>query len=184
MKFLKTAIDGLFVIEPKVWGDNRGYFFESYNAKAFESHGLEYHWVQDNEAKSSLGVTRGLHYQCGKYAQAKLVRVVTGRVLDVVVDIRKDSRTYGRSYSLELSGENKLQLLIPRGFAHGYQVLEGNTVFVYKCDNYYYPESEGGILADDPELAIEWILPREEWILSEKDRALPSFSKHRPIELC
>ncbi len=183
MEFVSTPISDLWVIKPKIWEDARGYFFESFNARSFEQAGQSYHWVQDNEAKSGRGVTRGLHYQCGPHAQAKLVRVITGKVLDVAVDLRPRSATFGHSFTLELSGENKRQLLIPRGFAHGYQVLEPDTVFAYKCDNFYHPPSEGGIIPDDPELDIPWILPRDEWVLSAKDAALPLFDNHRPVDL-
>lgn len=174
MKFEETKLKGCYVIEPKIFGDDRGYFFESFNKEKFkELTGIEIEFVQDNEAFSNRGVLRGLHYQKGEYAQAKLVRVVKGKVLDVVVDVRPDSETFGKSFSCVLSEENKKQLFVPRGFAHGYSVLEDNTVFVYKCDNYYQPKAEAGILYNDPALKIDWMLNDDEVLLSEKDAILP-----------
>jgi dTDP-4-dehydrorhamnose 3,5-epimerase len=173
MKVTETKLKGCFVIEPTIFGDNRGYFFESFNKEKFkELTGNEIEFVQDNEAFSNRGVLRGLHFQKGAFAQAKLVRVVKGKVLDVVVDIRKDSNTYGESFSCILSEENKKQLFVPRGFAHGYAVLEDNTIFVYKCDNFYQPTAEGGILYNDPSLEIDWMLSESEILLSDKDRIL------------
>ena len=174
MKVEETNLKGCFVIEPKIFGDTRGYFFESFNKEKFkELTGIEIEFVQDNEAFSNRGVLRGLHFQKGEYAQAKLVRVVKGKVLDVVVDVRPNSETYGESFSCVLSEENKKQLFVPRGFAHGYSVLEDNTVFVYKCDNYYHPNAEGGILYNDPRLKIDWMLNDNEVLLSPKDEILP-----------
>lgn len=173
MKVTETKLKGCFVIEPTIFGDDRGYFFESFNKEKFkELTGNEIEFVQDNEAFSNRGVLRGLHFQKGAFAQAKLVRVVKGKVLDVVVDIRKDSNTYGESFSCILSEENKKQLFVPRGFAHGYAVLEDNTIFVYKCDNFYQPTAEGGILYNDPSLQIDWMLSESEILLSEKDKIL------------
>lgn len=175
MNVIKTDIEGLVVIEPKVFGDSRGYFFESYNSKAFEEAVGDITFVQDNESMSSYGVVRGLHYQKPPHAQAKLVRVVKGKVLDVAVDLRKDSPTFGRHVAVELSEENHRQLFIPRGFAHGFSVLSDEAVFQYKCDNYYAPHSEGAIAWDDPDLAIDWRIPAEMAVLSEKDRNHPMF---------
>jgi dTDP-4-dehydrorhamnose 3,5-epimerase len=171
MNVVSTEIEGVYIIEPQVFGDERGYFFESFNAKHFHAQtGIEATFVQDNESRSRKGVLRGLHFQREPHAQAKLVRVVQGRVLDVAVDIRKDSSTFGKYVAVELSGDNKRQLFIPKGFAHGYVVLEDNTVFQYKCDEYYHPESEDGIAWNDPQLGIEWGIHESEVILSEKDR--------------
>ncbi len=183
MKLQNTSIKDLVVLEPLLWKDDRGYFMESFNRSVFEKYKLEYNWVQDNEALSHRGVTRGLHYQIGHYAQAKLVRVIRGKVLDVAVDLRSKSKTYGEVYSIILSGENKLQLLIPRGFAHGYQVLEDDTIFAYKCDNYYSKNHEGGISPEDNALGIPWPLSRGDWIMSSKDQALPYFPNHISTQL-
>ena len=174
MKIHKTNIEGVLIIEPRVFGDERGYFFESYSQREFEEKVCQTSFVQDNESKSKYGVVRGLHFQRAPYEQAKLVRVITGRVLDVAVDIREGSPTYGQYVSTELSGENKRQLFIPRGFAHGFAVLSEEVVFQYKCDNYYTPPYEGAIRWDDPKLAIDWLLPPGDIILSEKD-------KHNPL---
>lgn len=173
MEVIHTEIEGLLIIQPKVFGDERGYFFESFSMKEFEEKVSKTVFVQDNESKSRYGVLRGLHFQKPPFAQAKLVRVVTGRVLDVAVDIRNDSPTFGRYFSLELSGENKLQLFVPRGFAHGFVVLSDEAVFQYKCDNYYSPAHEGAIRWNDPRLHIDWQLPQNEIILSEKDKNNP-----------
>lgn len=174
MKVTETYLKECFIIEPMVFGDERGYFFESFNEKNFAAAtGLEVQFIQDNEAFSNRGVLRGLHFQKGTTAQAKLVRVVQGKVLDVVVDVRPDSPTFGKHFSMILSGENKKQLFIPRGFAHGYSVLEDQTIFSYKCDNYYNKATEGGIIYNDSELDIDWMLEEEETILSEKDKILP-----------
>ena len=173
MRVIKTGIEGVVIIEPRVFGDNRGYFFESFNQKEFEEALGEVHFVQDNESKSSYGVVRGLHFQKGEHAQAKLVRVVKGRVLDVAVDIRKGSPTYGEYVAVELTEDNHLQLFLPRGMAHGFSVLSEEAVFQYKCDNYYCPEAEGAIAWDDPDLGIDWCIPREDVILSGKDSRHP-----------
>lgn len=173
MKIHKTNIEGVLIIEPRVFGDERGYFFESYSQRKFEEKVCQTNFVQDNESKSKYGVVRGLHFQRAPYEQAKLVRVIAGRVLDVAVDIREESPTYGQYVSTELSDENKRQLFIPRGFAHGFAVLSEEVVFQYKCDNYYVPSYEGAIRWDDPKLAIDWMLPWEDIILSEKDKNNP-----------
>lgn len=176
MKVIETGLKDCFVIEPQVFGDDRGYFFESFNQLRFKQKtGIEVMFVQDNQSKSNRGVLRGLHFQQGEFAQAKLVRVIKGKVLDVAVDLRTDSRTYGKSFSVVLSGENKKQLFVPRGFAHGFSVLENDTIFFYKCDNYYNKESEGGIIYNDPTFNIDWMLDENEIILSDKDKVLPKF---------
>lgn len=175
----ETGIQGLLLIEPAIFEDDRGYFLESYNQKWLRFH-YDTSWVQDNEALSKKGVLRGLHYQTGDHAQAKLVRVVQGKVLDVVVDLRPDSASHGKVFSDILSGENKKQILVPRGFAHGYVVLEDDTIFAYKCDNYYHKDSEGGIHPLDPTLDIDWMVPESEMNLSEKDQELPKFGDHKP----
>lgn len=178
MNIIKTAIESVFVIEPQVFGDERGYFFESFNEERFRAEtGLDVRFVQDNESRSRKGVLRGLHFQKEPYAQAKLVRVVQGRVLDVAVDIRPQSPTFGRYVMTELSGENHRQMYIPKDFAHGYVVLEDDTVFQYKCDEYYHPEAEGGIAWNDPQIGIDWRLPESEIILSEKDKHRPPLSE-------
>lgn len=173
MNVIETGIEGLVIIEPKVFGDVRGYFFESFSAKRFEEEVGETVFVQDNESKSKYGVLRGLHYQLPPYTQAKLVRVVKGRVLDVAVDIRKGSPTFGKHVAVELSEENKRQFFIPKGFAHGFVVLSEEAIFQYKCDKYYAPEHEGALLFDDPVLGIDWKLPLEDIVLSEKDKKNP-----------
>ena len=176
MKIRQTGISGLIVIEPDVFGDSRGYFMESFSCRKFmELTGIDVDFVQDNESKSSYGVLRGLHFQRPPHAQSKLVRVVSGRVLDVAVDLRAGSPTYGKHYAVELSGENHLQMFIPKGFAHGFAVLSDEAVFQYKCDEYYAPQSEGGVAWDDPDLAIDWLIPLEDVRLSEKDRNNPEF---------
>lgn len=177
MNIIKTEIDGVVILEPRVFGDSRGYFFESFNMRAFEEAVSHVDFVQDNESKSSYGVVRGLHFQKGEHAQAKLVRVVRGKVLDIAVDIREGSPTYGRHVAVELSGRNHRQLFIPRGFAHGFSVLSKEAVFQYKCDNYYCPSAEGAIAWDDPDLGIDWRIPTDEVILSEKDRHHPKLSE-------
>jgi dTDP-4-dehydrorhamnose 3,5-epimerase len=179
MPFIKTEIEGLKIFEPKVWGDERGYFYESYNYNTFLAAGIEAKFVQDNQARSDFGVLRGLHYQVPPFAQAKLVRVIEGKVLDVVVDIRDGSPTYGQTFSLVLSAENKKQLFVPRGFAHGYVVLSETAEFFYKCDNFYSKESEGSILYNDPTLNIDWMIDLDKAILSEKDKFNSSFGNHR-----
>ncbi|MDR0422738.1 MAG: dTDP-4-dehydrorhamnose 3,5-epimerase [Proteiniphilum sp.] len=176
MNIIQTAIEGVVIIEPKVFGDGRGYFFESFSRKEFEEKVSGTAFVQDNESRSRYGVVRGLHFQKPPYEQAKLVRAVKGRVLDVAVDMRKDSPTRGQYLSVELSEENRRQLFIPRGFAHGYAVLSEEAIFLYKCDNYYAPGCEGAILWNDPQLGIDWRLPPEDVILSEKDRRNPPFA--------
>lgn len=176
MEVIKAPIEGLFVIKPKVFFDSRGYFFESYSKRDFESNiGFGVDFVQDNQSKSTRGVIRGMHFQKGEYAQAKLVRCIQGRVLDVALDLRKGSPTYGRHFSIELSDENNCEFFIPRGFAHGFAVLSDEAVFQYKCDNYYKPDQEGGISPIDPSLAIDWKINLEEAILSDKDLSLPLF---------
>ena len=180
MNVIKTDIEGVVVIEPQVFGDERGYFFESFNAERFFAEtGIDVAFVQDNESRSKRGVLRGLHFQREPYAQAKLVRVVQGRVIDVAVDIRSGSPTLGKYVATELSGENHRQMFIPKGFAHGYVVLEDDTVFQYKCDEYYHPESEAGIAWNDPQIGIEWPLSEDEIILSDKDRNRQILNKIR-----
>ncbi|RFS21384.1 dTDP-4-dehydrorhamnose 3,5-epimerase [Chitinophaga silvatica] len=176
MPFLQTGIADLLIFEPTVFGDNRGYFFESYNANTFKANGLEYNFVQDNQARSTYGVLRGLHYQLEPYAQTKLIRVLEGRIIDVVVDIRKGSPTYGKSFTIELSAENKLQLLVPKGFAHGYAVTSETAEVMYKCDNFYHKASEGGIIYNDPALNIDWGIDLNDAIVSEKDQILPKLA--------
>lgn len=176
MPFWNAPIDGLIVFEPQVWEDARGYFFESYNRRTFAEAGITADFVQDNQARSSFGVLRGLHYQRAPFAQAKLVRVTEGEVFDVAVDIRENSPTYGQWYGLLLSAENKRQLFIPGGFAHGYVVLSPTAEFCYKCDNFYSKPHEGGIRYDDPTLGIDWQIDLNKAILSEKDLALPGFA--------
>lgn len=168
MTITKTEIEGLWIIDPGVFKDDRGYFLETYHVRHYQLQGA-FPFVQDNEAKSGKGVLRGLHFQKGEHAQGKLVRVVTGSVYDVAVDLRHGSATYGKSYGLLLSGENKKQLWIPRGFAHGYLVLEDDTIFSYKCDNFYHKPAEQGIRYDDPGVGITWPLPDSPLIISEKD---------------
>ena len=170
MNFIKTEIDGVFIIEPKIFEDARGYFFESYNEAEFIKNGISNRFVQDNQSKSSYGVIRGLHCQLGEYSQAKLVRVLQGKVLDVAVDIRKGSPTFGKYMAVELSEENKRQLFIPRHFLHGFSVLSETAVFAYKVDNLYCKESEFGIRYDDPEIGVDWKIPADKVITSEKDR--------------
>lgn len=173
MNIIETEIKGLYVIEPKVFGDSRGYFFESFSKKEFDEKIGPVEFVQDNESKSCYGVVRGLHLQKPPHAQAKLVRVVKGKVLDVAVDLRKDSPTYGKHVAVELSEDNKRQMFIPKGFAHGFSVLSEEAVFQYKCDDYYAPETEAAVIWNDPDLAIDWMIPEDRIILSEKDRHHP-----------
>ncbi len=170
MNVIKTNIEGVYILEPRIFKDERGYFFESFSQRLFEEKVAKTVFVQDNESKSRYGVLRGLHFQLPPYEQAKLVRVVSGKVLDVAVDIRPQSPTFGQHVSVELSDENKSQLFIPRGFAHGFAVLSETAVFQYKCDNYYAPDYEGGILWSDPSLGIDWKLPEKDIILSDKDK--------------
>ena len=173
MNVIKTDIDGLVIIEPRVFGDSRGYFFESFSERDFKREVADVDFVQDNESKSSYGVVRGLHFQKPPYAQAKLVRVVKGKVLDVALDLRKESPTFGRYVAMELSEENHRQMFIPRGFAHGFSVLSEEVIFQYKCDNYYAPQSEGAVAWDDPDLDIDWKIPAGKVLLSEKDKKHP-----------
>lgn len=169
MNFIKTNIEGVIVIEPRVLEDDRGHFFESYNEAAFTKAGIANRFVQDNQSYSRYGVVRGLHCQQGAFAQAKLVRVLQGRILDVAVDIRRGSPTFGKHVACELSDENKRQLFMPRGFLHGFSVLSQTACVLYKCDNLYCKEAEAGVRFDDPSLAIDWLLPSHEIVLSEKD---------------
>ena len=175
MKYSNTKIDGVVIIEPKVFNDARGYFFEAFKKEEFEQNVGHIDFIQENESKSSYGVLRGLHYQKGEYSQAKLVRVIKGRVLDVAVDIRKSSPTFGQHVAVELSDENKRQFYIPRGFAHGFLVLSDKAVFTYKVDNQYMPSAEASIRFDDPEIGIEWPIASENMLLSEKDRRALAF---------
>ena len=170
MKIIETAIEGVVIIEPRLFKDERGYFFESFSQREFEEKIRKISFVQDNESKSSYGVLRGLHFQKPPYAQSKLVRVIKGAVLDVAVDIRKGSPTFGKHVAVELTEENHLQLFIPRGFAHGFSVLSQEVIFQYKCDNYYAPQSEGALAWDDSDLNINWRIPTNQIILSEKDK--------------
>lgn len=179
MPILKTDFPGLIVIQPDVFEDNRGYFFESYNQKVFLENGIDIHFVQDNQARSSYGIVRGLHYQLGPFAQTKLVRVLSGHIIDAVVDLRKNSPTYGKAYTIELSDENRKQLLVPKGFAHGYSVISESAEVFYKCDEFYNKESEGGVMWNDPALHIDWQIPAEKAIISEKDANQPSFENCR-----
>lgn len=183
MRVVETELKGCFLIEPKVFEDKRGYFFESFNLQKFkEQSGVEVNFVQDNQSMSKFGVLRGLHFQKGEFAQAKLVRVLSGKVLDVAVDLRKGSPTYGESFSVELSAENKKQLFIPRGFAHGFVVLSDEAEFFYKCDNYYAPQADGGVKYNDEELAIDWGLKDEELVVSDKDMELPTLNQLQSTE--
>lgn len=179
MPFYRTAFEGLLIFEPKVFGDERGYFFESYNEKVFAGQGIERPFVQDNQAFSRRGVLRGLHYQTGEHAQAKLVQVLQGEVLDVAVDLRPGSQTYGEVFSHVLSQENKMQMYIPRGFAHGYIVLSETALFFYKCDNFYAPQAEAGIRPDCPQLNIDWGMPLDAATIAQRDRNFPSFGQHQ-----
>jgi dTDP-4-dehydrorhamnose 3,5-epimerase len=179
MPFYKTEFPDLVTFEPKVLEDSRGYFFESYNEKQFNDAGIGNRFVQDNQSKSSYGVIRGLHYQLHPFAQAKLIRVVYGIILDVVVDLRNGSPTFGKSYSVELSDDNKKQLFIPAGFAHGFSVLSETAIISYKCDHFYNKEAEAGIRYNDPQLKIDWKIPPGKEIVSEKDLQLPDFENCR-----
>jgi len=179
MPFIKTELPGLLVFEPNVFEDSRGYFFEAYNEKQFQQEGIDIRWVQDNQSSSTYGVIRGLHYQLPPYDQTKLVRVLRGKILDVVVDIRKGSPTFGKSFSKVLSAKNKRQLFIPKGFAHGFSVLSEKAEVLYKCDGFYNKESEGGIIYNDPALEIDWRIPAEEAIISDKDKVLPTLAECR-----
>jgi len=176
MNVIETKLKDCFVLEPRVFEDERGYFFESFNLNTFEERtGQQGTFVQDNQSFSKYGVVRGLHLQSGDYAQAKLVRVLQGKILDVAVDLRKDSATYGQWIAVELSGENKKQLYVPRGFAHGFSVLSNDTAVMYKCDNFYHKNSEVGIMYNDPDLDIDWGVAKQDMIISEKDLELSRF---------
>ncbi|MFZ9386908.1 MAG: dTDP-4-dehydrorhamnose 3,5-epimerase [Chitinophagaceae bacterium] len=177
MPFINTEIEGLLLFEPVVFEDDRGCFFESYNESLFRAQGIGHHWVQDNQSSSRYGVIRGLHYQLPPYAQAKLVRVLRGKILDVAVDIRKNSPTYGKVYAKVLSARNRRQLLIPQGFAHGFSVLSDKADVLYKCDAYYNRESEAGIIYNDAELNIDWRVDEKDRVISEKDLHLPNFAQ-------
>lgn len=177
MPFQTTDIPGLQIFEPNVFEDSRGYFFESYNEKIFREAGIDFRWVQDNQSSSLYGVIRGLHYQLPPYAQSKLIRVLRGKILDVAVDIRVGSPTFGKSYCKVLSAKNKRQLFIPKGFAHGFSVLSEKAEVLYKCDGYYNKESEAGIIYNDPALHIDWRLPAEDAIISDKDKILPALAQ-------
>lgn len=177
MGFQETGIEGLVVYEPRVFHDDRGYFFESYNDRAFKEAGFSRPWVQDNQARSSYGVIRGLHFQHEPHAQTKLIRALEGSILDVVVDIRRGSPTYGKVFAIELSAANKRQLLVPRGFAHGYSVLSETAEILYKCDNFYNKAAEGGIRYDDPSLNIDWRVPMATAVISPKDVELPTLAE-------
>lgn len=182
MNITKTSIEGLIIIEPRVFGDSRGYFFETWKKDTYGEVGINCDFVQDNESKSSYGVLRGLHWQAAPYTQAKLVRVVLGSVLDVAVDIRKGSPTFGKHVAVELSEDNKLQFFIPRGVAHGFAVLSKEAVFVYKCDNIYMPSAERGLRFNDSALGIDWRIKPDCWNLSEKDKKHPMFADIEPWE--
>ena len=174
-KFTETKIPGVFIIEPKVFEDPRGYFFESYNEEEFVKNGIKNRFIQDNQSKSSYGVIRGLHCQLGEHSQAKLVRVLQGKVLDVAVDIRKGSPTFGQYVAVELSDKNKRQLFIPRDFLHGFSVLSKTAVFAYKVDNFYCKESEFGIRYDDSDVGVDWRIPKDKVLISDKDKLLENF---------
>ena len=173
MKITKTEIDGVVIIEPQIFEDSRGYFFESWNQAKMAEAGLNYDFIQDNQSKSCYGTVRGVHFQKGEFSQAKLVRVLEGTVLDVAVDLRKDSKTFGQHVAVELSAENNRQLMIPRGFGHGFSVLSPTAIFAYKCDNVYNKAAEGGVRFNDPALSIDWKIKAEDAVLSEKDKVLP-----------
>ncbi len=173
-----TPLKDCFILKPFVFTDKRGFFYETFNELTFkETTGVDVNFVQDNQSESPYGVLRGLHFQKGAMAQAKLVRVLLGKVLDIVVDIRLDSKTFGKSYAIELSDENMLQLFVPRGFAHGFITLSERSIFTYKCDNFYDKTSEGGIVYNDATLSLDWHLPKEDFIISEKDLQLPGFEE-------
>jgi dTDP-4-dehydrorhamnose 3,5-epimerase len=181
MSAIKTKLEGLVVIEPRVFKDDRGYFFESFSQRDFEESVCKTIFIQDNESKSSYGVLRGLHFQKPPFAQSKLVRVIQGSVLDVAVDIRRGSPTYGQHVAVKLSAENKRQFFLPKGFAHGFAVLSEEAIFQYKCDQFYAPQSEGALAWDDPELGIDWRIPAEAVLLSEKDKAHPTLKALEPV---
>lgn len=177
MNIVETGFDGLVILEPKVIEDPRGYFMESYRYDVLKSKGINIHFVQDNQSKSRRGVLRGLHYQNAPHQQTKLIRVLSGEILDVVVDLRKSKATFGKSFTIALSAENKRQLLVPSGFAHGFLVLSETAEILYKCDEFYHPEAEGGIMYDDPALKIDWGMKEEELILSQRDQNHPTLEK-------
>jgi dTDP-4-dehydrorhamnose 3,5-epimerase len=177
MNIVETGFDGLVVLEPKVIEDPRGYFMESYRYDVLKSKGINIHFVQDNQSKSRRGVLRGLHYQNAPHQQSKLIRVLSGEILDVVVDLRKSKATFGKSFTIALSAENKKQLLVPRGFAHGFLVLSDSAEILYKCDEFYHPEAEGGIMYNDPALKIDWGMKEENLILSQRDKNHPTLEK-------
>ena len=177
MPFQTTDIPGLLVFEPEVFEDSRGYFFESFNENKFRDAGIDLRWVQDNQSSSQYGVIRGLHYQLPPFAQSKLIRVLRGKIFDVVVDLRKGSPTFGKTYCKVLSAKNKRQLFIPKGFAHGFSVLSEKAEVLYKCDNFYNKENEAGIIYNDRELNIDWQIPEEEAVISGKDKELPAFAQ-------
>jgi dTDP-4-dehydrorhamnose 3,5-epimerase len=178
MPFTPTTIPGLIVIEPSIFEDNRGFFFESYNHRQFRDNGIDIEFVQDNQSHSTYGVIRGLHYQAPPHAQTKLVRALQGVIIDVAVDLRAGSPTFGESFSIELSADNKKQLLIPKGFAHGFSVLSATADVLYKCDGYYHKDSERGIVYNDAQLAIDWKIPAEKAVVSDKDKILPLFKDY------
>ena len=178
MEIIKTPIEGLLIIEPRVFTDARGYFVETYNEQRYRKAGIDAQFVQDNQSCSTYGVVRGLHFQRPPYSQAKLVCCTVGRVLDVAVDLRPESPTYGQWFSVELSEENKRQFFIPKGFAHGFSVLSKSAIFTYKCDEVYHPEAEGGILLSDKDLGIDWQIPEETRIISDKDTKHPTFHEY------
>ncbi len=178
MNIIETPIKDLFIIEPDVFADERGFFMETYNAERYAQAGIRQHFVQDNMSSSCYGVVRGLHFQRAPYAQSKLVSCIAGEVLDVALDLRPGSKTFGQWFSVRLSSDNHRQFLIPQGFAHGFSVLSEQAVFAYKCDNLYHKESEGGILLSDPQLGIDWQVPEEKRILSEKDKKHPLFEEY------
>lgn len=182
MNIIRTDLEGVLIVEPKVFGDARGYFFETWRQDAYAAAGIDCQFVQDNESKSSFGVLRGLHWQAAPHTQAKLVRVVSGAVLDVAVDIRRNSPTFGRHVAIELSAANKRQLFIPRGFAHGFAVLSQEAIFAYKCDNGYCPAAERGLRFDDPALHIDWRIQPQQWNLSPKDQRHPLLADIEPWE--
>jgi dTDP-4-dehydrorhamnose 3,5-epimerase len=178
MPFIPTTIPGLIIFEPVVLEDSRGYFYEAYNERQFQQNNIQVSFVQDNQSRSSYGVIRGLHYQNPPYAQTKLIRVLSGAILDIVLDLRMDSPTFGETFSLELSSDNRKQLLVPKGFAHGFSVISPVAEVLYKCDEYYNKESERGIVHNDPALAIDWMIPAEKAVVSDKDKLLPLFNSY------
>ena len=177
MILTETGLDDLIILEPRIFEDSRGYFMESYNQKTFADHGIHHHWIQDNQSKSSRGVVRGLHYQMNPESQSKLIRVIEGVIYDVVLDLRKNSKTFGKTFGIELSSDNKKQFLVPSGFAHGFSVISPTATVLYKCDSLYSPSLERGINPCDPDLNIDWRLDKEEMILSDKDLNSPTFKQ-------